>query len=195
MHPDGFTPEFIEALRLLGSAMEEVTAANQQRPILVGGAALLLWTTGRYVSGDFDLVGVDPKPMEEALIRRGVRREDRRGHLKRDLYHPTLDIGVEFVSGRLFDGNADPNRLRLVTITPGSRVLVIPVEDVIADRLGQYASHPKSSRAMLQQAVQAWQLAPEIDNAYLDERIRTEKASMLDLAGFEELAANENDQP
>jgi hypothetical protein len=120
---------------------------------------------------------------------------DRRGHLKHGLYHPTLDIGVEFVSGRLFDGNADPSRLRLVTITPDSRVLVIPVEDVIADRLGRYASHPKSSRAMLQQAVQAWQLAPEIDNAYLDERIRTEKASMLDLAGFEELAANENDQP
>jgi hypothetical protein len=81
MHPDRFTPECIEALRLLGSAMEEVTAANQQCPILVGGAALQLWTTGRYVSGDFDLVGVDPKPMEEALIKRGFRREDRRGCL------------------------------------------------------------------------------------------------------------------
>ncbi len=48
---------------------------------------------------------------------------------------------------------------------------------------------------MLQQAVQAWRLAPEIDNAYLDERIRTETASTLDLARFEELMANENDQP
>jgi hypothetical protein len=69
------------------------------------------------------------------------------------------------------------------------------VEDVIADRLGQYAAHPKSSRAMLQQAIQAWRLASEIDSAYLDARIRAETASMLDLARFKELAANENDQP
>ena len=85
---DGFTPEFVEALSLLGSAMEEVTAASQQCPVLVGGAALQLWTSGRYVSGDFDLVGVDPKPMEEALIRRGFRREDRRGRLKPKLPPP-----------------------------------------------------------------------------------------------------------
>lgn len=191
MLPDGFTPEFVEALRLLGSAMEEVTAAGQQCPVLVGGAALELWTTGRYVSGDFDLVGVDPRPMEEALIKRGFRREDRRGHLRRGLYHPTLDIGVEFVSGRLFDGNADPNHLRLVTIGQDSRVLVIPVEDVIADRLGQYASHPRSSKAMLMQAVQAWLLAPEVDRDYLDQRIRTETAGTLDLLQFEELARHE----
>ena len=150
-----------------------------------------LWTTGRYVSGDFDLVGVDPRPMEEALIKRGFRREDRRGHLRRGLYHPTLDIGVEFVSGRLFDGNADPNHLRLVTIGQDFRVLVIPVEDVIADRLGQYASHPRSSKAMLMQAVQAWLLAPEVDRDYLDQRIRTETAGTLDLLQFEELARHE----
>jgi hypothetical protein len=47
MLPDGFTPEFVEALRLIGSAMEEVRAAGRQCPILVGGAALQLWTTGR----------------------------------------------------------------------------------------------------------------------------------------------------
>jgi hypothetical protein len=77
--PDGFTPEFVEALRLIGSAMEELRAANLQCPVLVGGALAAL-TTGRYVSGDFDLVGVDPTPMETALITRGFRREDRPGH-------------------------------------------------------------------------------------------------------------------
>lgn len=60
MLPEGFTPDFVESLRLIGSAMEELRAANRQCPILVGGAALQLWTTGRYVSGDFDLVGVIP---------------------------------------------------------------------------------------------------------------------------------------
>jgi hypothetical protein len=160
--PEGFTPEFIEALRLIGSAMEEVRAANLQCPVLVGGAALQLWTTGRYVSGDFDLVGVDPTSMEVALIARGFRRED---------------------------------RLRLVTVGPGSRVLVIPVEDVIADRLGQYLANSGGSRALLRQAVLAWSLAVEIDRPYLDERIKTETVGTLDLARFEELVADENDQP
>jgi len=192
--PDGFTSEFVEALRLIGNAMEELRAANLQCPILVGGAALQLWTTGRYVSGDFDLVGVDPSPMETALIARGFRREDRRGHLMRGLYHPTLDLGVEFVSGRLFDGNADPERLRLVAIDPASLVLVIPVEDVIADRLGQYVANPAGSRTLLRQAALAWSLAAEIDRAYLDQRIKTETIGTLDLARFEELAGHENDQ-
>ena len=195
MLPEGFTPEFVEALRLIGSAMEDLRAAGLQCPVLVGGAALQLWTTGRYVSGDFDLVGVDPTPMESALIARGFRREDRPGHLLRGLYHPELDLGVEFVSGRLFDGNADLERLRLVTIDPGSRVLVIPVEDVIADRLGQYVSNPAGSRDLLRQAVLAWSLADEIDRAYLDARIRTETLDTLDLARFEELMAREDDQP
>jgi hypothetical protein len=193
--PDGFTSEFVEALRLIGSAMEELRSTNLQCPVLVGGAALQLWTTGRYVSGDFDLVGVDPTPMETALIARGFRREDRRGHLMRGLYHPTLDIGVEFVSGRLFDGNADLERLRLVTVGPGSRVLVIPVEEVIADRLGQYAANPAGSRALLRQAALAWSLAVEIDRPYLDQRIKTETIGTLDLVRFEELVAHETDQP
>jgi hypothetical protein len=95
----------------------------------------------------------------------------------------------------LFDGNADPERLRLVTIGPGSRVLVIPVEDVIADRLGQYVANPAGSRALLRQAALACSLADEIDRAYLDSRIRTETIGTLDLARFEELVAHEDDQP
>ncbi len=76
----------MEALRLISSAMEELRAANLQCPVVAGGAAMQLWTTGRYLPGDFDLVGVDPTPMETTLITRGFRREDRPGHLTRGLY-------------------------------------------------------------------------------------------------------------
>jgi hypothetical protein len=83
--------------------------------------------------------------------------------------------------------------LRLIAIGPGSQVLVIPVEDVIADRLGQYTANPAGSRALLRQAVLAWSLAVEIDRSYLDARIKTETVETLDLARFEELAAHEDD--
>jgi hypothetical protein len=171
----------------------QVRVSTACRAVLVDGAALQLWTTGRYMSGDFDLIGIDPTPMEAALIARGFRREGRSGHLLRGPYHPTLDIGVESVSGRLFDGNADQARLRLISIGPGSQVLVIPVEDVIADRLGQYVANPAGSRALRAQASLAWSLAVEIDRSCLDKRIRIETVETLELARFEELMAHEDD--
>jgi len=171
-------------------AMEEVAAAGHQRPVLVGGAALELWTAGRYVSRDIDLVVVDPAPIEAALIAHGFRREDRRGHLLRGLYHPELAIGVECVSGALFDGRADRRFLRMIRIDEGSVVQVIPVEDVIADRLGQYCSNRSASADLLQQAVLAYRLATEVDAAYLDHRIRDETAQELDLPALERLVAD-----
>jgi hypothetical protein len=159
----GYPEDFLAALRLLGMAMEEVAAAGHQRPVLVGGAALELWTAGQYVSHDLDLVVVDPAPIEVALIARGFRREDRRGHLLRGLYHPELEIGVECVSGALFDGRADRRFLRMIRIDEGSVVQVIPVEDVIADRLGQYCSNRKASADLLRQAVLAYRLAADLD--------------------------------
>jgi hypothetical protein len=49
--------------------------------------------------------------------------------------------------------------------------------------------------ALLRQAAHAWSLAVEVDRPYLDERIKTETAGTLDLARFEELVADEDDQP
>lgn len=143
--------------------MEEVASAGNQRPVLVGGAALELWTAGQYISRDLALVVVDPAPIEAALIARGFRREDRRGHLLRGLYHPTLGIGVECVSGALFDGHVDRRLLRMIRVDEGSIVLVIPVEDVIADRLGQYCSNRKASTDLPHQAALAYRLATSLD--------------------------------
>jgi len=190
---EGFTPEFLRALTLIGEAMEDVATAGHARPVLVGGAALELWTTGRYVTGDFDLVSPDPGPMETALLRRGFQREDRAGHLLRGLYHPDLGFGIEFVSGRLFDGLADPTRLRLVDVAGASRVQVIPIEDVIADRLGQFVANRRGARESLDQARLAFAFAMEMDRAYLDKRIRQETAQEMGLADLERLIGDGND--
>lgn len=94
--PTGYRPEFVTALQLFGEASETVAAAGHPRPTLVGGAALELWTTGAYTTGDFDLLTAETEPMETALLARGFRREARPGHVLRGLYHPDLDIAVEF---------------------------------------------------------------------------------------------------
>jgi hypothetical protein len=170
---EGFPPDFVAALRLLGAAMEAVARQGHPVPVLVGGAAVELWTIGRYVSGDFDLVVADPAPIEAALIARGFRREDRDGHLLRGLYHPELGIGIEVVSGVLFDGLADRARIRLVE-TAGGNIRVIPPEDVIADRLGQYAADRQHGQGQLALARMVFRLAAGCDFAYLLTRVRQE---------------------
>lgn len=176
---DGFLPEFVAALMLLAEAEEEVAANAHPRPILVGGAAVELWTTGRYLSGDLDLLAPDTIAIEAALLARGFRREDRDGWLRGGLYHPELCIGVEFVSGQLFDGRADSARLVLLEVAPGMRVLVIPPEDVIADRLGQFAANPAASIDQLRIARMMLRLAPISDKDYLLRRVQDETGLRL----------------
>jgi len=168
-----YRPEFTAALALLARAFDMVAAGGFSRPVLVGGAAVEFYTGGAIVSGDFDIVAGSPGPIEAALIDLGFVREDRQGRLLRGLYHPTLLIGVEVVSGLLFDGRTD--RARLVIVQIGEhRAQLPPVEDMIADRMGQYASNPRGRGDMLDQAVALYVLAEDLDEAYLEKRIREE---------------------
>jgi hypothetical protein len=184
-----FRPEFIEALALLAKACDDVAARGFDRPILVGGAAVEFHTGSAVVSGDFDFVAADQRAFEEALIACGFRREDRRGRLLRGFYHPELSLGVEVVSGSLFDGRCDMRRVQLVEIIDGKVVAIAPVEDMIADRMGQYISTVNRVPEMLDQAVKLFQLADTVDDTYLDRRIRDETAGELGLAFLRERAA------
>lgn len=147
------------------------------------------YTGGAVTTGDFDLVAPDQDAIENALVDVGFRREDRPGRLMRGLYHPRLNIGVEVVGSRLFDGAADPDRAIDIEVLD-YRVRIAAIEDMIADRLGQYAGNPSGSADMLDQAVKLWQFAPrsEIDETYLDRRIREETAGDWSLADLKSKA-------
>jgi hypothetical protein len=158
-----------------------VVAAGHARPVLVGGGAVEFYTGGTITSGDFDLVTGAQSALEAALVEVGFRREDRAGRLLRGLYHPTLAIGVEVVSGTLFDGSTDRGRILIVEIG-GHELALPPVEDMIADRMGQHAATSRGVPEMLQQAVALFLLAEEVDQTYLDRRIRDETVGRFGLA-------------
>ena len=90
-----------------------------------------------------------------------------------------LTMAVQVVSGTLFDGRSDVRRLQLVDIVEGKAVVVAAIEDLIADRLGQYASG--AAPEMLGQAIKLFQLADRPDEAYLDKRIRDDSGGNFDL--------------
>jgi hypothetical protein len=174
--------EFIQGLELIVEAVEEMARQGHSRPVLVGGAAVEFWTGSAVMSGDFDMITERQQLFETILQSKGFMRPQGVGALLRGLHHPKLGVGVEVVSGPLFDGLVPEDRLVMVAFHSGS-LLVVGVEDSIADRMGQYASHEASNGAMLEQAIQLLRLASAVDEAYLDKRIQEETAGCYGL-GF-----------
>ncbi len=136
----------------------------------MGGAAVAFYTQGAVLSGDFDLIA--DLSFEDALLAEGFRKEHKRGRLLRGYYHPDAPrYGFEMVSGALFDGRTDRDKILPVRITEDAEVFFPPIEDLIADRLGQYASNKGKDDEMLKQAQILKELALECDIAYLRRRI------------------------
>jgi hypothetical protein len=178
-----FRPEYVEALRLIASVFDDYEARTGFRPILVGGAAVEYYTAGDIVSGDFDIIAANETAFADAMLGHEFRREDRAGHLKRGFYHERLDIGVELVSGVLFDGRTDRDRIGVIMVEGRPRVHVPPIEDLIADRLAQYEASDKHDDEMLCQARILFQVAESVDSAYLKRRIEEEGGDPGLLAG------------
>jgi hypothetical protein len=104
-------------------------------------------------------------------------------------------MGVEVVSGLLFDGASDASRVRRVEMGTGT-VAFPPVEDLIADRMGQFSATGRD-KEMLEQAIVLYKIAMDnlesrLDEAYLDQRIKRETSGVYSLAFLVEWA-NEPD--
>ena len=178
--PD-YRPEFLAALDLLAKACSIVQAQGGRLPVLVGGAVVEIETTSAVTTGDFDLLGGSEALMADALVSVGFRREVRSGRKLGGFFHAELPIGIEFVSGGYFDGRGDRSRIRLLD-RPGGTIPVAAVEDLIADRMGQWEASDRRDQARFTQAALLLDLASDIDDAYLDRRIIEETAGAASLA-------------
>lgn len=176
----GYRPEFEAALKVLVAIGAAFKKRGIKPPILVGGGAVEFYTMSAVVSGDFDLVGVYEENLHEALIEAGLEQYKDKGALIKYWVHKDTDIAIEFVGSRLMDGLTNRSFIQTVQIGPdeGQEVFILPIEDLIADRLAQYDSN-KISTDMLEQARILWRVAPEIDLVYIEKRI-SEEAYGLD---------------
>jgi hypothetical protein len=168
-------PDYFKALELLAHASSQYSEATGYRVVIVGGAAVSFYTQGAILSGDFDMVA--DLGFEEFLFAQGFRREARPGKLHRGYYHPEVPrLGFELVSGALFDGRSDRDKVFAVAVSDssGAEVTFAAIEDLIADRLGQYASSDNKDQTMRRQAELLITLALEYDRDYLVRRIREE---------------------
>ena len=179
-----YRKEFLDGLTLLARAFDIAEAKGALRPVIVGGSAVEYYTGSELTSGDFDLVAPDDALVAEALLEVGFHREDRAGFLLRGFYHRDLLLSVEFVSGALFDGQTDRDRLQVLVLDEktGGKVVFPPLEDMIADRLGQYASDRSGRGDMLEQAKLLVSFAETaLDMDYLKIRVYQEGAETSDI--------------
>lgn len=127
------------------------------------------------MTGDFDICSPWQEALDEELQHAGFVRPSGVGQLTRGWLHPGLKLGFEVVASVPMDGNVDREHVLLVEdIGDGSSFAIISVEDLIADRMGQYASGTAKDR--LEQARILLALHPTADLDYLERRIRQETA-------------------
>jgi hypothetical protein len=122
-----------ERTAALVSWIQGLFADGETAPILVGGAAVELYTRGAYTTGDVDLVGSVTAPVARALEKAGFRRHGRHW------IHEPRQIFVEFPGTAL-----GRNEKALWLEVTGQRVRIISAEDLLIDRLGGW-EHWRSS--------------------------------------------------
>ena len=172
--PDSpWRPEFLDALRMLARLSEALARRGLPRPVLVGGGAVEFYTGSAVMTGDIDVTSPVQPELEEELRKLGFIRPGGPGKSTRGWIHPDIGLGFEVVGDDPMDGNVSISALVLTQAVPGEPELVLlSVEDMIADRMGQYASG--TAREMLAQSRELYALPIELNRDYLDRRIREE---------------------
>lgn len=178
-----YRPEFEAALRLFAQVSEAMAARNLPRPVLVGGAAVEYYSGSALMTGDFDICTPWQDALDDELQRVGFVRPSGTGQLARGWIHPELKLGFEIVAAVPMDGHIDGDHILLVEdVGDRSSFAIISVEDLIADRMGQYASGTAKDR--LEQARILFALHPTADLDYLERRIRQETAGDYGIAAL-----------
>jgi len=184
-------PQFEAALALLAQVSAAMDRQGLRPPVLVGGGAVELYTQGAFNTGDFDLVTSQQDALEEQLAALGFVRPSGANTALRGWIHPDLKLGFEVVGSRLLDGLASIDLLQIVEVGDQGSIIAIALEDLIADRMGQYASG--SAPDMLAQAKALFNLSKGLDLDYMERRIREETDQDYGVSDLQSQA--QGDQP
>jgi hypothetical protein len=96
-------------------------------PVLVGGAAVELYTGGAYTTGDLDFVGSVPAEVTTALEGAGFKREGRHW------VHEKAELFVEFPGSAI-----EAHERTAVVDVAGVAVLTLSPDDMLVDRLAAW---------------------------------------------------------
>jgi hypothetical protein len=144
-----------EKFRLLG----EISKRLKDRPVLVGGGAVELYSSGAFVTGDIDIIG-DKDALISILQELGFKREG--------MYFTKGNVFFHLLSG--------PFEARSATISlkgTGFTLCVISIEDLIVDRLNA-CKWWKSAKDCEQAKYLLYVYVDKVDKEYLEKRAKVE---------------------
>lgn len=133
--------------------LQGLYGTDSEKPILVGGAAVELYTGGAYTTGDLDFVGSVTSAVSRSLENEGFTRRGRHW------VHEAGEIFLEFPSSRLDNGERP-----VILDVEGHQVVVVDPEALIVDRLAAW---------------QVWQSPEDGVNAWLLTRGRKPDLSRI----------------
>ncbi len=136
-------PEGVRRTAVLVAWVQGIYGVDDPKPILVGGAAVELYTGGAYTTGDLDFVGSVPATVAKALAEAGF---ERRG---RHWIHDPGQIFLEFPASGL-----DWGEEAITLEVEGERIVVVEPEALVADRLAAWQVWESP-----QDGVNAWLIA------------------------------------
>lgn len=111
----------------VGAWFQGLYEETSEPPILVGGAAVELYTSGAYVTGDMDFVGDVPPSVARYLEANGFVKQGR--HWVNESAQLFLEL-----PGRTLEPKEPPVRV----VLQGYRLVVISPEALLADRLASW---------------------------------------------------------
>jgi hypothetical protein len=118
----------------LGAYVQSHLGANGIDVVLSGGAVVAIYTTGRYVTRDLDLVN---RYSARRSAIRAVMEELRFREEERHFRHPDSDFFVEFPPGPLSIGEEEITGIVAVETETGTLRTISPT-DCVKDRLAWY---------------------------------------------------------
>jgi len=106
----------------------EMVRRGAERPIVVGGEAVELYTQGRYTTGDIDLKG-NKEVLDEVLAEWGFTKEGRIWASKE------YNLYVDWLGGFLDEGAEAERRTNIIALDGENEIRIVSFEDLIVDRL------------------------------------------------------------
>ena len=125
-------PEGPRRTAAIAAWFQGLFSGEDQAPVLVGGAAVEIFTGGAYTTGDLDFVGFVPPVVRDILEENGFKRSG--SHW----IHEVAEIFLEFPGEAL-----GPKEKAIRYEAFGHDLVLISLEDLLVDRLGAWA-HWKS---------------------------------------------------
>lgn len=156
-----------ERLLFLAALLTSTLRNTRDPTVVVGGSAIEIYTSGKYVSGDLDLVASRREAIR-ALEAWGFKSEGR------IWWHPDWKLAIDLV-GPGYNGSL--NRTQTIQTRFGP-VRLAAVEDLLVKRLAE-AKHFQRKEALDQAVLLASEYRVKMDGAYLDEFAR--KQDVLDI--------------